>query len=190
MISDFWHIISCGPLDHTNRACLDCKSPTLFLGSTDSLDILLLVRLPVCRAARALHCTGDMNTHSPLSVIIFFTPTLFLNIPCPEPPRALPPVGRPPYSILEDCPLYSRKLFCFSIFFVICDGGASHPLPQHHPSASPHTSRHFAVRSRAAPTPIHQRQHLRTSGYHTRFHHTRLGIRKRQLCLSSRFGSM
>jgi hypothetical protein len=34
-----------------------CKSPTLFLGSTDCLDILLLVRLPVYRAARTLHRT-------------------------------------------------------------------------------------------------------------------------------------
>jgi hypothetical protein len=34
-----------------------CKSPTLFPGSTTCLNILLLVRLPVYRAARALHRT-------------------------------------------------------------------------------------------------------------------------------------
>jgi hypothetical protein len=43
---------------------LPCKSPTLFLGSTDCLDILLLVRLPVYRAARALHRTWDEYTQS------------------------------------------------------------------------------------------------------------------------------
>jgi hypothetical protein len=34
-----------------------CKSPTLFPGSTTCLNILLLVRLPVYRAARTLHRT-------------------------------------------------------------------------------------------------------------------------------------
>jgi hypothetical protein len=45
-----------------------CKSPSWFLGSTDCLNILPLVRLPVYRAARTSHRTWDMNTHSPLSV--------------------------------------------------------------------------------------------------------------------------
>ena len=37
--------------------------------------------------------------------------------PSGGPPRALPPVAAS-YSILKDCPLYSRKLFCFSTFSV------------------------------------------------------------------------
>jgi hypothetical protein len=51
---------------------LPCKSPTLFPGSTTCLNILLLVRLPVYRAARALHSTWDMNSHSSSSVITFY----------------------------------------------------------------------------------------------------------------------
>ncbi len=47
------------------------------------VDILLLVRLPVYRAARALHRTWDMNVPSSPAAIIFFIPTLFLNIPSP-----------------------------------------------------------------------------------------------------------
>jgi hypothetical protein len=41
-----------------------CKSPTFFLGATDCLDILLLLRLPVYQAARTLHRTGDTHAHS------------------------------------------------------------------------------------------------------------------------------
>ena len=49
-----------------------CKSPTLFPGSSTCLNILLLVRLLVYRAARALHSTWDMNSHSSSSVITFY----------------------------------------------------------------------------------------------------------------------
>ncbi len=51
-----------------------CKSPTLFPGSTNCLIILLIVRLPVHRVARALHHMWDMNTHSSSSVITFYCP--------------------------------------------------------------------------------------------------------------------
>ena len=104
------------------------QSPTLFLGSTDCLDILLLVRLPVYRAARALHRTWDMNTHSPLSVYHLLYSILTPQHPVPlasmspNRPRQLPqhPRASPvaPFSPhLKDCPLYSRNLFCFSNFF-------------------------------------------------------------------------
>ncbi len=105
-----------------------CKSPTLFLGSTDWLDILLLVRLPVYWVARTLHHTWDMNTHSPLSVYHLLYSILTPQYPVPlasmspNLPSQLPqhlrssPVA--PFSPhLKDCPIYSRRLFCFSIFF-------------------------------------------------------------------------
>ena len=48
----------------------------------------------------------------------------------PQHPRASPVAPFSPH--LKDCPLYSRKLFCFSIFFcrfVTQTSGSSNPLP-------------------------------------------------------------
>jgi hypothetical protein len=108
---------------------LPCKSPVLFSGSTTCLNILLIVRLPVYRAARALHRTWDMNTHSPLSVYHLLYSILIPqhSVPLasmrpnrshqhPQHPRASPVAPFSPH--LKDCPLYSRKLFYFSNFFV------------------------------------------------------------------------
>ncbi len=62
---------------------LPCKSPTLFPGSTTCLSILLLVRLPVYRAARALYRTWDMNAPSSPDVIIFLYSILIPQHPVP-----------------------------------------------------------------------------------------------------------
>jgi hypothetical protein len=55
------------------------KSPTLFLGSSNCLDVLLLVRPPVYRTTWVLYHTGDMNQYtqtSPSSVITFIVQTV------------------------------------------------------------------------------------------------------------------
>ena len=59
----------------THRIIETCKTPTLLLGSSDCLDILLFVRPPVYWAARALYHTGDMSTHTSSSVITFIVQT-------------------------------------------------------------------------------------------------------------------
>jgi hypothetical protein len=75
------------------------------------------------------HCIArEMSTHSPLSVYHLLYSILIPQHPvplasmspnrprqCPQHPRALPVVPFSPH--LKDCSLYSRKLFCFSIFF-------------------------------------------------------------------------
>ncbi len=61
-----------------------CKSPTLFPGSTTCLNILLLVRLPVYRAARTLHRTWDMNLHIRYHLLLFkqwFVPHTVVTTP-------------------------------------------------------------------------------------------------------------
>ena len=106
-----------------------CKSPSLFPGSTNCLNILLIVRLPVYHLQ--LHCiTREIwihTVHCPLSSS-FFQPYSSTSRPpnlhgtyCP---------WRSPYCILEDCPIYSRKLFCFSIFFCRSVTHRSPDLPE------------------------------------------------------------
>ena len=52
-----------------------CKTSKLFCGSSLCLDVLLLVRPPVYRAAWALYRTGDMNAHSLSVILCIFIPS-------------------------------------------------------------------------------------------------------------------
>ncbi len=65
-----------------------------------------------------MHRTWNMNAYSSSSVIIFIIPTLFLNIPCPYPPRTLTPVVDLLFHSRRLSNLFSETLLFFYLFFV------------------------------------------------------------------------
>jgi hypothetical protein len=134
---EYEYILSSYGILHYHVRDLHCFSDPLiawtFYCSSDSLSTELQG-----------HCiTRELSTHSPLSVYHLLYSILIPQHPVPLPsmrpnrPRQFPQYPRAssvtPFSPhLKDCRLYSRKLFCFSIFFCRSVTHRSPDLPVFH----------------------------------------------------------